>query len=60
MSKRLLNPRVAVYGRFERHKCVVKAPRSAHKSPLHTMTVERRLANTRRGKFRGTGRRITD
>jgi hypothetical protein len=60
MSECLLNPRVAVYGRFERHKCVVKAPRKVHKSPLRKLTEERRLAKTRRGKFRGAGRRVTD
>jgi hypothetical protein len=60
MSERLLNPRVAVYGRFERHKCVVKAARKVHKSPLRKMTEERRLAKERRRYFRGTARRVKD
>jgi hypothetical protein len=60
MSERLLNPRVAVYGRFERHKCVVEASRAAHKATLRRMTEERRLAKERRRYFRGTARRVKD
>jgi hypothetical protein len=60
MSERLLNPRVAVYGRFERHKCVVKASRSARKSRLRRVTEDRRVAKERRRYYRGTARRVKD
>jgi len=48
MSEHVTNPKVVVYGDFQRHKCVSKAARSsAHKSPLRKLAEERRRTKDR-------------
>lgn len=61
MSEQVTNPKVEVYAEFERHKCAAKAARnSAHKSPLHKISENRRGGKDRRGNRRSTTRRATD
>jgi hypothetical protein len=61
MSEQVTNSKVAVYAEFERHKCAAKVVRnSAHKSPLHKISDNRRGTKDRRGNRRSTARRATD